>query len=77
MPKKLFATSLMVVVVVTVPVNAFADPNAIASCNGTFSVQDAQNRLRDDVSHILKELAGDFGVTPGAFHQFDPRHTCI
>ena len=40
-----------------------AEPSPHASCNGLFSFMDAQGQLRDDVSHIFKELSAEFDST--------------
>lgn len=52
-----------------VPGGAFAadGPNPTASCNGVFSYLDARHQGRDDVSHIVKEIADDAGISVGAF----------
>ena len=50
-----------------------AEPSPHASCNGLFSYLDAQGQLRDDVSHIFKELSAEFEIPPGWFHKETPR----
>ena len=63
------ATVLTVSAVPTVS----AEPSPQASCNGLFSYLDAQGQLRDDVSHIFKELSAEFEIPPGWFHKETPR----
>jgi hypothetical protein len=50
-----------------------AEPSPHASCNGLFSYFDAQGQLRDDVSHIFKELSAELEIPPGWFHKETPR----
>jgi hypothetical protein len=56
--------------------SAGAEPNTSANCNGIYSFFDAQNGDRDDVSHILKEIAVEEGIPPGTFHRFDNDEPC-